>query len=161
MAIIHGEISIIHPWYNILLFFALFRIESFANELSKIIISFGKNNNYDVNESYKEFFIKTEGSEDDVFPKSFSKQDEIYNKKEPTIQLDITYTLSVDSIIVQSNTITSSFNCLYVKHLGYKTEKNVFSILKIGGIINQRFYFGYDDDDLTKEDVIFFVHNIF
>ena len=95
-----------------------------------------------------------------LFPKSFIKNDEIYNKKEPVIQLDGTYTLTVDSIIAKSNTVRSSFNCLYVKNLGYKTEKNVFSILKIGGIINQRFYFGYDDD-FTKEDVIFFVYNIF
>lgn len=172
MPIQYGEITIIHNEEDEGFINSIFRTwlnyEFKPNSNSQIVILFEDGEICDINDKLKDFEYKFLNSSTSRTPGYFEKKNKkIYFKKSPITndkgeeRLKFTDLFKSYSKYSQFNLRPSTYNCIYYHNINCN-KPEVFGVVRLKSSENKpRFQFAYDNDEFSKEEVIYLINYIF
>ena len=167
MSIKYGEVTIINDT-QINIFNNISKwlgFEKLSTKESKFVFLFEDGDIYDMNnlKDYNFKFINNNNLF--LLPVYFDKNNKRYFYKKPIMKdnhyrLDFTQLFNSYKNYNSSINMESYYNCIYYCNKS-SDKKDVFSILRIkSSNIMPRFNFAYDNNEFTKDEIIYIIHYI-
>ena len=177
MPIQYGEITIIYNEEEEEFFRSIVRIwfdyEFRADDNSQIVILFEDGEICEIKDKFKDFQFKFFDDSKAYTPRYFEKNinsdifsRKIYFKEDTKIidgieRLNFTSLFKSYSKYSKDNTIASAYNSIYFHHKN-SDKPQVFGVVRLKSSQNKpRFQFAYDNDEFSKEEVIYLINYIF
>lgn len=185
MPILYGELTIVHApeqisgWFS--MFSSLFGNEYRINKQSKILATFdGENTIYETDQldkgqlakyNYQYTYLNTQ-KDGNLFPRYFNKNDkrntheytqmfflETPKMVDDKLSIDFRALFSACQKRHQNKNLPSAYNFVY--YCFSPQRKQVLGLLRIQSSEEMpRFLFAYDDDEFTKEEVLFLLNTM-
>ena len=163
MTIKYGELTIFYNKKNTNIFtslFTWFKNEKISPEKSKYIFLFDDGKIIDSDDKIKDFNYYFFNNISIKLPVWFEKKSaHTYFLRRQFSPSD--FNKLFNSYSKFSTIKLSEYNCIYYYHKSI-FEQNIFSIIHINSNENTpKFYFAYDSDKFSKEEIVYLIHYIF